>query len=334
MANSSTPADVQRESRVNFDGVCASVRAADERPARRLWNRLRLGGRRRDALRRLGGEICVFAGELELVALDRDDSTAIRALLNEAVAALHAGALNVGYDALHAAQRVSFVALESAEERAALAARIEAESSANLSGWRLSAVALNQGSEQGEPPPIAALQQAQRLLDEETSNIYRRLDAYGRTLGFVFRALVVLLVAMYIVVDRRSLEFLSETTLATNEGYLGVVVLGALGALLSVALTRLRAPGNRLPEMFESRLVDGLRPVVGAASAVALVLVVESGIVTVIGAEGAQIYVWALVAGFSERLLRRTLHSLAHSVASPPSAPDGPPQVAGGTPAE
>ena len=329
--------DVQRESpagsppavdgRTDFDGFCASARADDQRLVRRLWNRVRLGGRRRDALRRLRGEICVLASELERVALDPHDSTAIRALLHEAVAALRAGELNVGYDALHAAQRVSLANQDSADERAALAARIEAEASANLSDWRLLAVAaLLQPRENGGPPPIADLLQSQRLLDEQTSNTYRQLDVYGRTLGFVLAALVVLLVAMYFVVDGSWLEFLSETTLATSEGYLGVVVLGALGAMLSVALTRLRASGHRLPEMFESRLVDGLRPAIGAASAVALVLVVESGIVTVISADGAQIYVWALVAGFSERLLRRTLHSLAQSVASPQSAGDGQPE--------
>lgn len=255
----------------------------------------------------------------------------MRALLADAVRSRDAYDVNEGYDFFNAAKRANYATLESEDERAAVATRIKAEAEEKLSGWRLKTVrellepeSNTQGTvkhaQRSVPPTIKALQHAQQMLDENSSNVYRRLDLYGRALTFVFVVLVVILTAMYVVVDRGWLEFLSGTTLGSTGGYLGVVVLGALGSMLSVALTRLRPQRARLPELFESRLVDWLRPGIGAASAVALVLVIQSGIQGAVRGEGAQIYVWALAAGFSERLLRRTLSSLVESAQSPKTA--------------
>ena len=94
---------------------------------------------------------------------------------------------------------------------------------------------------------------------------------------------------------------------------------------LCAALTRL-APNDRpIPEIVQSGIIDFLRPVLGAASAVALVLVIESGIQSAIDPDGLQIYVWAVLAGFSELLLRRTLNSVsasAQTATSPTTPPD------------
>jgi hypothetical protein len=99
----------------------------------------------------------------------------------------------------------------------------------------------------------------------------------------------------------------------------GVAVLGALGSLLSLALSRVRSAEERLPQMIEGWLVALMRPVLGAASAIALVVVLESGIQSLVETDGSRIHVWAITAGFSERLLRRTLASVAESARAAPS---------------
>jgi hypothetical protein len=301
----------------------------------RFLHRLRFGSRTVAARQRLSSEIRLLADEAEDSSLDPRTSKTVRALLNDAVRSAAQHNINEGYDFLNAAKRASYKKLSTRHERAAVATRIAAEAEAKLSGWRLTTVrdlldiaanthrtAKHSGpsarahAQRTVPPTIMTLQHAQLMLDENSSNVYRRLDVYGRALKFAFAALVVILIAMYFVIRGEWLK-LSGTALESTGGYIGVLVLGALGSMLSVALTRLRAPRARLPELFESRLVDWLRPGIGAASAVALVVVIESGIQQAVLAEQRQVYVWALAAGFSERLLRRTLNSLAASAQSP-----------------
>ena len=163
------------------------------------------------------------------------------------------------------------------------------------------------------------------MLDERASNIYRQLEMLESALGFVVLALAALLAAMFAVVDGDWIGELNGTALGNTRRLAAVMLLGALGSMLSLALTRL-APNDRpIPEIVQSGIIDFLRPVLGAASAVALVLVIESGIQSAIDPDGLQIYVWAVLAGFSELLLRRTLNSVsasAQTATSPTTPPD------------
>ena len=149
--------------------------------------------------------------------------------------------------------------------------------------------------------------------------MFRRLDIYGSVLTFVLAGLTITLAGFCLVVYKHWLPEVQGTPLGTVRSTTGIMLLGAMGSFLSVALTRLTNLKQKLPEMIQGRLVDLLRPVVGAASAVAIVLVIDSGLQGAVQSEGSKIYVWALVAGFSERLLRRTLNALADSVKDTPS---------------
>jgi hypothetical protein len=206
------------------------------------------------------------------------------------------------------------------EARKNLSIVMREEVTNKLHGWRgMAALKLLEGGEQNVPPELDALRRAQAQLDENSGNVFRRLDIYGSVLTFVLVGLSVTLAGFCLAVDNHWLPELQGTPLGTVRSTIGIMLLGALGSFLSVALTRVTNRKQKLPEMIQGRLVDILRPVVGAASAVAIVLVIDSGLQGAVQSEDSKIYVWALVAGFSERLLRRTLNTLADSVKDAPS---------------
>jgi len=96
----------------------------------------------------------------------------------------------------------------------------------------------------------------------------------------------------------------------------GVLTLGALGALLSTVTGAISGPATRrLPEMSSGLTTALIRPLLGAASAVVVVLVLVSGIHDTISVEGARVWVYAVAAGFSERLIDRMLATVETAVA-------------------
>jgi hypothetical protein len=279
-----------------------------------------------------------MAAEASTSPLDAREAERVHRLLTDAATAVERRDVNEGWAAFGAARRVTFVTY-SCDELLSLADVLRGETSKKLVGWRKDAatslltISKDKSSASPSPPspsppsppPLANLQDAQRMLDERASNIYRQLEMLESALGFVVLALAVLLAAMFAVVDGDWIGELNGTALGNTRRLAAVMLLGALGSMLSLALTRLAPDDRPIPEIVQSGIIDFLRPVLGAASAVALVLVIESGIQSAIDPDGLQIYVWAVLAGFSELLLRRTLNSVsasAQSATSPTTPPD------------
>lgn len=273
----------------------------------RLRIRLGFGGRKSSSLRRLCAAISRLG--VEVAEADPNETVAARQYLVQARAAAEQFDTGSGWAAFQAARRVMLRGTDA--DRIVRAASVRAEADKKLSGWRSEAVSDLLRDPKGSPPPWEAIRQAQFQIDESSSNLYRRLDLFASRIGYVVVILVVLLALSVAVVESGSLPYLEGTSLDSLGSLLGIMLLGAIGSLLSVALTRVRGSGRPVPQLIESNFVDVLRPVLGAASAVVLVLVLEAGLQTTIDTSGSKVYVWAIVAGFSERLLRRTLESVA-----------------------
>jgi len=279
------------------------------------------GGQRPSALARLSGAISRLSAEVESDSSEPATKAAVFDLLLDAVERLERRNVNEGWASFNDARRTSYSGAD-ADRRRVLGASVRAEATAKLTGWRQNAALEILGKPSAEPPTVAQLREAQAHLDEQSSNVFRRIDLYSSVLRYVLVGLAVLLAVMFVVVDRTWLPALEGTSLDNVRSLTGIVLLGALGSFLSVALTRANPHEENLPAMIQSRLVDVLRPVVGAASAVAFVLFIESGMQSALESDGSKIYVWALLAGFSERLLRRTLESAAASASATPPSTD------------
>ena len=306
--------------RVNAD--CTEVVATLNSPRSRFFQAFSLHGNRRNSdLMRLSASIVREANESTVAVLAPTDRAQLQALLSDATKRLKGRDANGGWDALNAARRVGLATISDDEEaRKNLSIVMREEIANKLDGWRrAAALKLLDGDKENQPPQLDALRRAQAQLDENSGNVFRRLDIFGSVLTFVLAGITITLAGFCLAVYKHWLPDLRGTALGTVRSTTGIMLLGALGSLLSVALTRVTNRKQKLPEMIQGRLVDLLRPVVGAASAVAFVLVIDSGLQGAVQSEGSKVYVWALVAGFSERLLRKSLDTLAQSVKDAPS---------------
>lgn len=312
---------------MTFDAACQACINETRRMGSRWARASRVvklhGHRRHGELTRLSATIVRTVRETSIGLLTPGEQEQFRALVADAVGRLRAGDGIAGWDALHAARRVALGALEGDDNgRQVAGVLIRAEVSEKLKEWRKEAAlgALSAGGEE-RAPTVTELRAAQLQLDESSSNGFRRLDVFGSVLTFILYGLFVTLGLLLAAVRFDWLPSLEGEArpLDTAAEVVGVITLGALGSFLSVALTRFAGRQQKLPEMVQGRLVDILRPLIGGASAVALVLVLDSGLQTAVLADDSKVYVWAVVAGFSERLLRRTLTSLADTVEAGPT---------------
>ena len=85
-------------------------------------------------------------------------------------------------------------------------------------------------------------------------------------------------------------------------------------------MTSLSAKGaTKVPELEQTYSVSLVRPILGAASAVTVGLLLESGLQGIVEVSSAGMIGVGLAAGFTERLLRRTVGTLASSSTEDPA---------------
>lgn len=179
-------------------------------------------------------------------------------------------------------------------------------------GWRAETIAaLLTPDTEGGSVDARAVVQAQELLDEHNDNRYRQVAIHGRSLRFLACLVVGLLALFAIVVQFGWLTSLEGTALGGLGSFAGVVALGGIGALLSVFTSRISGPDENPITDIAERASGYVRPLLGGLSAVVVVLVLESGVQTVVSFSGSGVYVGAVLGGFSERLIGRTLDGLA-----------------------
>ena len=246
--------------------------------------------------------------------------------LREAESAASEGRIDESWSLLHAAQRAAVGGYSRAQLGLAASAALH-ECEEKLAGWRLKqsldALAnlksgLASPDESRSPDPSrtpedelrAGVVEAMSMLHEHSQNTYLRMQLLARRLTVASFCLSGVLVVLL------GLVFLSRGTPNVPElltdplGYVRVVALGALGALLSFVIgsTR-RGAGFRIYELASgSRATLATRVLAGSTSAVIVVLSIEFQVITTPKS-------WALpaavAAGFSERLVHRIIESVS-----------------------
>lgn len=204
--------------------------------------------------------------------------------------------LDGGWAFLHVAERAEIPSY-SDDEFTALVALLRKETVEKLSAWRHEAASELLGPGGDGLPSRANVQEAMRVLHEHSDNQYHKLQLLRSQL----RALALIL-ALTLV----TLEFITGVTGLTI-GLLGwrdlliIMNVGAIGGALSGARSLAGRSERRIPEWLFDWPITVLRPLLGAAAATGLALIVQAGVVHFGDGSRVALLATAFLAGFSER---------------------------------
>ncbi len=287
--------------------------AESERPIKHSWLR-RLFKRSRTArLQRLEAAISVYSSELStLIECQGGGKYREHALdlLQQARRALEEGKDDKGWRSLHAARRIEILDMDS-DELWVEAHAIRTEANEKLKNWRKEAVnnILDFKSDQSQTLTHAQVYRARMILGEHFDNVYHKLALFASKMTFLSILLFIAIAALIVVVwlDLPSAD--PASALGDWKKLIVIVMLGVLGATLSVTLTVVRETG-RIPQVIHHEVEALVRPLVGAASAAIVVIVLESGIIGITVLSGAYAYPFAIAAGFTERLVTRVMKGI------------------------
>lgn len=223
------------------------------------------------------------------------------------------------WSALNAAKRIVLGRTTDENELRMRARALTVEAEQKLTDWRKQAAATALATEDDATPTAKSLVHAQKLIDEHNDNRYRQMNIHARSLRFIGSLVVALLVIFGLVVGFEQVNFSGvndagealPSAFDSLWSYIAIVVLGAMGALLSVFISRIGGPDANAIKDLGARVSGYMRPLLGGLSAVVVVLVLESGVQNVITLGDNGIFVGAMLAGFSERLIDRALGGIA-----------------------
>lgn len=215
------------------------------------------------------------------------------------------GRVDAGWDALHSSKRFSYYELRD-DELATRARVLSSEVESKLTGWRLKAARRSLGPKMTWPP--RSLIAAQDVLDGHSTNVYLKLRMASRriTIAAVLLILTVFLLGVAIFSGAFKQLGVQEPFVLQDGGlFLGVLVLGTFGAMLSLSMDT--AAGQflqgRIYDFVTARFaVPFARLAIGAGAAVVSVATVQAA-----GATAPWAILAAVPAGFSERLVRRSV---------------------------
>jgi hypothetical protein len=198
------------------------------------------------------------------------------------------------------------------------AEKLRAEVLEKLIGWRQKAAI--QALDQLPTSPASYLAQAQKLLDDHTTNVYIKLRFAGRRLLTAATLLVFTIVGLWFGVYRgwfRDPTGGSGPPVLNDPGLFGgVLLLGFFGAMLSLALglSEDRQTRGRIYELTTAQIaVPVARLSIGGGAAVLAVAAVQA---TFVRGDLPWLYLAAIPAGFSERLVRRSVEALESATSS------------------
>lgn len=245
-----------------------------------------------------------------------------RRSLAKAALALHEHSLERGWGAVHDAERF-MVFGASDRELVARALSLQAETTAKLKGWRsTAAAALFKEVALGDfSKPTVALTGEQRtalqcmvvealsVLNEDSNNSYHRMRLVGEQLRtMVLWCAGILLAAL-------ALSFIAEPDSPFHVTMIFPILLaGGLGGVVSAMMQLARVGESKIPEALLHGLITSGRPLVGAASALFVYLVLRSNLVALIDSENVELeagLVLGFVAGFAEQLVLNTVAKLS-----------------------
>jgi hypothetical protein len=239
-------------------------------------------------------------------------------LLGEAKSALTIGAVDSAWMVLNELEREMVMALSDAELKARLTSA-QAEAGEKLGKWRGSAVKklpqeLGLAGEPGREAPaqapaqpfssraatLAALRETMFHLHNSSQNLYHNIGRIRRQVTIASLSVAVMVVAVWVLNANGFFDALGGSI---RERIPLAVLSGLLGGVLSVAHNVSKVdPKLKIPEVRASFLVTLTRPIVGAAVALPILVLIESGLINIPGDQR----IWAVPAfcflgGFSER---------------------------------
>jgi hypothetical protein len=204
-------------------------------------------------------------------------------------------------------------------ERRTRATVLRHEAGSKLKNWRKEAVldVVGRDATGEKVPGTRDLIQVQFLVDQHFENVYFKLDVLAARVAvmpWLLGALIVLVVAVAFTKDFILGGGATPDASILNDYVMtiAVAVLGAAGATLSRALSALGME-DRIPQVLSGATEWTVRPMIGALSAIAVVLVLESGLLPINEPAEPMIYAYAIAAGLTDRLLNRVLKAVEAS---------------------
>jgi len=149
----------------------------------------------------------------------------------------------------------------------------------------------------------ALLYEAARIRDESHQNRYRKVERLQWQLIVLSLALLFVVAGIFILAATLPIRF------GQTQGFGGrilayVGLFGALGGCLSAIQSLSKgATGLRIPEQLAMGAITFVRPLFGAAAAMAVFAFLESGLLTVQQNTNAAVLATSFVAGFTERFV-------------------------------
>jgi hypothetical protein len=214
--------------------------------------------------------------------------------------------LDSGWQSLHTAQSMEIWGYDSNE--VANARAVLCKEAAKLGGWRQDTVTrlVCDNSEAAQKDTEARrkeLYQATLIRHEQFSNLYHKIRVRGRSLRIVFLTLALIVVGF---------PLLARVDLLPGAArqwrmIVAVELIGMFGAVLSVASSLTRSTVDvSIPQQTLGAVLTWMRPLMGAAAAVAAYLFFQAGTLPLtIKADSRPLagFVIAFLAGFSERFI-------------------------------
>lgn len=224
------------------------------------------------------------------------------------------GRVDAAWEALHSSQRLSFHELDP-QEQLVREEILRHEIERKLEGWRREAALKTLDVPENG---AHALIRAQELLDQHNNNVYLKLRLAGRRLIAAATVLGLTLLGLGLAVYFEAFGDVSPGAglfVLHDVGlFVGALILGVFGAMLSLVLdlSGSSPANNRIYELATARwsaLVARL--FIGAGSAVLAVAAVQA---VIVGGDQPWLYLAAIPAGFSERLVRRAVDALGQNL--------------------
>jgi 8-oxo-dGTP pyrophosphatase MutT (NUDIX family) len=221
--------------------------------------------------------------------------------------------IDSAWDALNCSRRLSLHELGPTEldSRAMV---VKAEVDTKLQGWRKDAASAALTRAGTTSYGVAEVALAQQMLDEESTNKYIKLKIAGRRLLIGALLLALTIIGLWIATALgwfRGIEVDSSAFVLHDGGLFGgVLLLGVFGAMLSLALdlSHTSATQSRIYDLTTTQIAAPVARIsIGAGSAVLTVAAAQAALV---GGDAPWLYLAAIPAGFSERIVRKSVESL------------------------
>lgn len=302
--------------RVQYPGDKALISTAYPQRRRSLLARLRIS-RPSPEHGRLAGNLQAYSVELDRLILSRSgaqtDSTwaiAARALIDKAEAKLEDGRVDESWKCLDAARRMEHFGLEDE----ALIARAHAlrEEAGKLNPWRKKAVetVLSDLDKRSTEAKRGRVYHAAWLRDEHLHNTYFKISLLRQQLNILGLILGLALASVLLLSMSDALD--SPPGGADWRTLLAIGLFGVLGASFSAILSLARtSTQSRIPEQVVNSTVTAMRPLLGAAAALAVYVFLESKFINLEVTTWAGILAIAFASGFSERLVIGAVEAVA-----------------------